>query len=161
MRKLAIVFLLVMVGCKRQVSVTTAPSSQPSAAANPNAPGGSSHRDALHRFMEAAKNQDVQAMSNAWGTSKGPVRTDRTFVPTVEEMERRIVIMLRCLRHDSYAVRGETPAAGGERVFQVEVKRQNLTAVADFTTTPGPEGRFYLRTLDLENPGIQAICGAR
>jgi hypothetical protein len=147
-----------MTACKRQVSVTSAPSSQPTAAsANPNATGGATHREALTRFMQAAKVQDVQAMSNAWGTSKGAVRTDRSFM-TVDEMEKRIVIMLRCLRHDSYSVLNETQAIGGERIFQVQIKFKSLTAVSDFTTTPGPESRFYVRTLDFEK--LQAICGA-
>ena len=157
MRKLAIVCLLVLVGCKRQVSVTSAPS-QPSATANPNAPGGSSHRDALDRFMRAAKNQDVQAMSNVWGSVKGPARTDRTYM-TVQEMEMRIIYMMRCLRHDSYTVNAETPAVADKRTFNVTVKYGNVTAVTDFTTTRGPESRYFLETFDL--PKAQAICGAK
>jgi hypothetical protein len=155
-RKLAIVLLLVMVGCKRQVSVTTAPSS--AATANPNATGAATHRDALARFMQAAKVQDVQAMSNVWGTTRGPARNDRTYM-SVEAMEQRIIYMMRCLRHDSYAILGETPATGDKRIFSVQIKYGPLTVVTDFTTTPGPEGRFYLESLDL--PKMNTICSAK
>ena len=158
MRKLAIVVLLVMVSCKRQVSVTSAPSGQPAATVNPNATGGATHRDALTRFLQAAKVQDVQAMSNVWGTTKGPARTDRTFM-TVEVMEQRIIYMMRCLRHDSYTVNSETPAVGDKRIFAVTLKLGPLTAVTDFTTTPGPEGRFYLENLELAK--VNVLCTAK
>ena len=158
MRKLAILVLLVMVSCKRQVSVTSAPSGQPAATVNPNATGGAPHRDALTRFLQAAKVQDVQAMSNVWGTTKGPARTDRTFM-SIEAMEQRIIFMMRCLRHDSYTVNSETPAVGDKRIFSVTIKLGALTAVTDFTTTPGPEGRFYLETLDIGK--VNVICTAK
>ena len=157
MRKLAIVLLLVMVGCKRQVSVTTAPS-QPATPSNSNASGGVSHREAVTRFLHAAKVQDVQAMSNVWGTTRGPARTDRTYM-TVEAMEQRIIYMMRCLRHDSYTVPSETPAVGDKRLFSVQLKYGPLTAVTDFTTTPGPEGRYYVETFDI--PKVNVICSAK
>lgn len=157
MRKLAIVLLLVMAGCKRQVSVTTAPS-QPATTANSNASGGANHREALTRFLQAAKVQDVQAMSNVWGTVRGPARTDRTYM-TIEQMEQRIIYMMRCLRHDSYTVPSETPAVGDKRTFNVQLKYGSLTAVTDFTSTPGPDGRYYVETFDI--PKVNIICSAR
>jgi hypothetical protein len=74
-------------------------------------------------------------------------------------MEQRIVVMLRCLRHDTYTVRGETQAAAGERIYSVELKLGTVTSIADFTATPGPESRWYLRAVDLEK--LSAICGAK
>jgi hypothetical protein len=156
-RKLAIVLLLVMVSCKRQVSVTSAPA-QPAATANPNATGGASHRDALTRFLQAAKVQDVQALANVWGTTRGPARTDRTYM-TVEQMEQRIIYMMRCLRHDSYTVPSETPAVGEKRLFAVQLKLGTLTGATDFTTTKGPEDRYYVETFDIAK--VNAICSAR
>jgi len=156
-RKLAIVVLLVMAACKRQVSVTSAPASQPAATttSNPNAPGGASHRDALNRFFAAAKAQDVQAMGNVWGTSKGPARV----IMSAQEMEQRVIIMMRCLRHDTYAVLAETPAVDGKRIFSTQIKYGPLTAVADFTTTPGPNGRFLVEQFDLTK--LNVICSAK
>ena len=155
MRKVAIVVLLVMAGCKRQVVVSSAPSSQPSATANPNAAGGASHRDALTKFLQAAKQQDVQAMSNVWGTNKGAART---FMEP-QQMEQRIIYMMRCLRHDSFSVLTETPAVGDKRMFATQIKYGPLTAVTDFTTTPGPEGRFFVETLQLDK--VNVLCTAR
>ena len=156
MRKVAIVILLVMTACKRQVVVTSAPSSQPPAAnTNPNATGGATYRDALTRFLQAGKNQDVQAMANVWGTAKGPART---LMPA-QDLEMRIIYMMRCLRHDSYTILTETPAVGDKRIFAVQLKYGPLTAVTDFTTTQGPESRFYVETLDLSK--VNVICSAK
>ena len=145
MRKLAIVLLLI-VGCRREVRVGTAP--------NPNAPGAPTAREAVQMFMATAKSQDIQAMSNVWGTAAGPARSTMDK----EQMEMRLVYMMRCLRHDSYAIMTETPAAGGERVFAVQVKRGTLTPVANFTATPG-QGRWFVSNLDLE--ALNSICTAR
>jgi hypothetical protein len=156
-RKVAIVVLLVMVGCKRQAIVTSAPSSsQPtSATANPNAPGGATHREALTKFLQAAKAQDVQAMGNVWGTTKGAART---FMAP-QEMEMRIIYMMRCLRHDSYAILTESPAVDEKRRFDVQMRFGPLTAVTDFTTTRGQDGRFYLEMLNPDK--LNVICSAK
>src|SRR5687768_858398 len=145
-----------MVGCKRQASVTTAPSSQPSGATtSPNVTGGATHRDALVRFLQAAKVQDVQAMANVWGASRGPARS---FM-SADELQMRVIYMMRCLRHDSHSTLSETPAVGDKRLFSVQLKYGPTTAVTDFTTTPGPEGRFYVENSNLEK--TQAICSAK
>ena len=155
MRKLAILVLLVLVSCKRQVSVTSAPSNQPAATSNPNVSGASSHREALTWFLRAAKLQEVQAMANVWGAPRGPARS---FM-SPQELEQRIIYMMRCLRHDSQTVLSETPAEGSKRIFSVQLKYGPLTALTDFTTTPGPEGRFYVETLQLEK--VNVICSAK
>lgn len=147
MKKLAIVLLLVLAGCGRQVIVSTAPGAEAS--------GGATPREAVDRFMASAKAQDLQAMSNVWGTSAGPARGS---MPQ-EELEMREIYMMRCLRHDSYTVRGETPSTGGDRIFSVEIKRGTLTPVADFTATRGPQSRWYVLTVDLAK--LNPICVAR
>ena len=154
MRKLAILVLVVMAGCKRQVNVTTAPA-KPATTTNANATGGSTHREALTWFLRAAKVQDVQAMANVWGTTRGPART----LMEPQEMEQRIIYMMRCLRHDVANIMAETPAEGAKRIFAVQLKLGTLTAVTDFTTTPGPDARFYVETLQLEK--VNSICTAR
>jgi hypothetical protein len=154
-RKLAIVFLLVMTACKRQVVVSSAPSSQPGPSANTNAPGAASHREAVIKFFQAAKVQDVQALANVWGTSnRGPARS---FMAP-EELEMRVIYMMKCLRHDSYTIMTETPALGDKRVFAVQSKYRSLTAIADFTTTRGPDNRFYLEQFDPAK--LNVVCSA-
>lgn len=156
MRKLAIVFLLVMTACKRQVVVSSTPSSQPAPSANANAPGAANHREAVTKFLQAAKVQDVQALANVWGTAdRGAARS---FMDP-QELEMRVIYMMKCLRHDSYAILTETPAVGDKRIFAIQVKYRNVTGVSDFTTTPGPNGRYYLLQLDLEK--LSAICAAK
>ena len=147
MKKLAIVGLLVVAACTRTVSVGTA--------ASPNTPGGATAREAVQTFLAAAKAQDLQAMSNVWGTSAGPARTtmDR------QELEQREIILLCYLKHDSYKITSESPAANGERVFEVESTYRDLTRAANFFATPGPAGRWYLRAFD--NEKLTDICQRR
>jgi hypothetical protein len=102
--------------------------------------------------MTAAKMQELDAMSQAWGTVSGPVRATMNR----QEWEQREVIFMRCLRHDSWRVLGESPAAGGERLLQVEVKFRDLTRSANFYAVPGPEQRWYVRTFDMD--ALQSIC---
>ena len=145
--KLAIVLLLVVAGCRREVRVASAP--------DVNAPGAATAREALQKFLATAKAQDVQAMSNIWGSAAGPARTTMDQ----EQLEKRAIYLMRCLRHDSYMVLTETPAAGGERIFGVQLRRGTLTAVSNFTATLGPQGRWYLR--DFQAEPLNPICTAK
>lgn len=146
MKKLAIVLLLVVAGCRREVRVGSVP--------NVNAPGASTSREAVQMFLATAKAQDVQAMANIWGTSAGPARTTMDK----EQLEMRAIYMMRCLRHDSSMILTETPAAGGERIFGVQLRRGTLTAVSNFTATPG-QGRWFLREFQLEP--LNPICTSK
>ena len=147
MKNLAIVGLLIVAGCTRPVSVGTA--------ANPNTPGGATPREAVQKFLAAAKAQDLQAMSNVWGTSAGPARTTMER----QELEQREIILLCYLKHDRYRIVSESPATNGERVFDVETTYKDLTRSANFFATPGPAGRWYVRTF--ENEKLTDICQRR
>jgi hypothetical protein len=105
-------------------------------------------------FMTTARSQDIQAMSNIWGTSAGSARSTMDQ----QQMEMRLVYMMRCLRHDSYSIMTETPAVGGERIFAVQLKRGTLTPVANFTATPG-QGRWFVSNVDLA--ALNSICVAQ
>lgn len=153
-KKLAIVALLVFAGCRRQVQVTSVPTAS---AANANAPGAATPREAVQLFLATAKAQDLQAMSNIWGSAAGPART--SAVMSAAELEQRQIVLMRCLRHDSYAILHESPAKGGERVFTVELRKGTLTPRANFTTALGPENRWYLREFQLE--ALNSICTSR
>jgi hypothetical protein len=147
-KKLAIVLLLVVAaGCQRRVTVGTAPSV--------NDPGGSTAREAVQKFLAAAKAQDLQAFSNVWGTSAGPARTTMEK----EELEQREIILLCYLKHDSYRVVSESPATNDERVVAVEIKFQDLSRIANFFVTPGPAKRWYVKTFDTEP--LRDICSRR
>jgi hypothetical protein len=149
-KKLAILVLLIgIAGCRRQAVVGSPP---PGAA---TATGGATARDAVQRFMAAAKAQDLQALSMVWGTSSGPARSTMGQ----QELEMRIVSFLGCLRHDSYSVRSEGPATNGERVLLVELKFRELTRSSNFHATPGPSNRWYVRLFD--QIALRDICTRR
>src|SRR5687767_4207675 len=65
--KLAVVVLLVVAACQRKVEVGSVPSANP----GPNASGATTAREALQLFLATAKAQDLQAMSNVWGSASG------------------------------------------------------------------------------------------
>ena len=148
MKKLAIVLLLVVAACqKRPVVVTTAP--------GVNDPGAASAREAVAKFMAAAKAQDIQAFANVWGTSAGPVRST---MPAAE-LEMRAIILIGCLKHDSYRVLSENPAENQERVVALESRYQDLTRSANYFVTRGPANRWYVRQVDIER--LNDICARR
>lgn len=157
MKKLAIVVLLVVSACRRQAVVTSTPTQTPGTpAAAASTDGGANPRDALQRFFAAAKAQDIQAMSAIWGTKDGPARSGKTM--PVEQMEQRLIFMARCLRHDTYTIRAETPVVGGERQLTAELRFGRAVASEDFTVTPGPAGRWFVRTFNVEK--LNPICTA-
>lgn len=147
MKKLALVMLLVVVGaggCRRKATVGS-PASGGIGAVAP--------REAVQRFLAAAKAQDLDAMSVIWGSAAGPARStmDR---PT---WEMREIIMMPCLKHDSFRILGEAPATGGDRVFLVELKYRDLTRSASFTSARDVSTqRWYVLAVDLEK--LAEIC---
>jgi len=154
-KKLAIVVLLVFAGCRRQVQVTSTPTAiTPPASANVT--GAATAREAVQLFLATAKAQDLQAMGNIWGSAAGPARAT---IGDQERVEKHLIVLMKCLRHDTYSIMGETPAAGGERVFNVELRLGSLPLRSDFTTTQGPASRWYVRTFDFEK--LQQICQRR
>ena len=123
-----------------------------SGAAGAQETGGSSPKDAVDKFVAAANAQDIKAMGRVWGSSGGAVldQMERT------EMEQRELIMMRCLRHDSYKVVNDRPSTNGDRILSVELSRKSLTRPSDFVATKGPESRWYVQTADLN--ALKDLC---
>ena len=144
---LVLCLTVLAVGCKRQVQVSSPTPAQTAAGL-----GGISARDAVNRFMNAAKVQDLDAMSVIWGTTAGPVRSTMSR----PEWEMREVVFMRCLRHDSWRVLGESPAAGGERLMVVETKFRDLTRSTNFYAVQGPEQRWFVRAFDMAP--LETVC---
>lgn len=118
-------------------------------------PGGPAPRAALDGFLNAVRAQDLQAMSNYWGTQSGPARDrlDRA------ELERRELIMQCHLAHDKVRVVDEQPRAGNRRVYSVELSYGTVTRATTITTIQGPSERWYVEDADLTK--TQALCEAR
>ncbi|MGH7678818.1 MAG: hypothetical protein ACRENU_10155 [Gemmatimonadaceae bacterium] len=155
MKKLAIVVLLVVAGCSRKANVATSPTRPGPEITSSGGSGAIGPREAVQGFMAAAKAQDIQAMADIWGTKEGPARGN---MPT-DEMEKRLLYIMRCMRHDSYSIVAESPGMGRERMYSVEVRRGPLAPKANFWSTPGPENRWYLRDFELEK--LNSICAAK
>ena len=105
--------------------------------------------------MAAAKSENLDALSFVWGDQRGPARSTMSR----EQWEQREVIMMGCLKHDSYRVIAESPAAGGERMMTVELKFRDLTRSSNFYAVPGPDQRWFLKSFDIDP--LMAICQRR
>jgi len=146
-KKLAIVLLLVAAGCRRTVVVGNATTVKD--------PGAPTPREAVDRFMAAAKTQDLQAMSLVWGTNAGP--TIETMGK--EERDQREIIMMCYLKHDSYRIMGEAPSTDGDRVIAMEVKFKDLTRSTTFKATKAQSNRWFVRQFD--NDALRDICAKK
>ena len=109
-------------------------------------PGAPTAALAVDRFMAAAKSQDLQGLAVAWGTTKGPARD----VVDKGQIEKRELIMLCYLNHDSYRVKGEAPATEGKRAFTVELTRGATNRTTTVTTVKGPAERYYVEQVALQ-----------
>jgi len=146
-KKLAIVLLLVAAGCRRTVVVGNATTARD--------PGAPTPREAVDRFMAAAKTQDLQAMSLVWGTNAGP--TIETMARA--ERDQREIIMMCYLKHDSYRIMGEAPSTDGDRVIAMEVKFKDLTRSTSFKTTRAQSNRWFV--LKFDNDALRDICAKK
>jgi len=122
------------------------------AAASANLPGAAGPKQAVERFLGAAKAQDLQELSIAWGTSKGPARDQ--FERT--ELEKRLIVMQGCYDTDKYQIVDEQPGDNGKRVLRVELTKGTVTKTPRFTTVKGPSDRWYVEDADFG--AVTALC---
>lgn len=115
-------------------------------------PGAVTPTEAASEFMNAVKAQDLQAMSDVWGTAQGPARDqmDRTT------HDQRLLIMQGCYEHDRYQILGEAPGENGERLVRVQITRGTRTKTANFAIARGPSNRWYVRDADFD--AIKDFC---
>jgi len=132
-------------------------SSAPAPAAAPaaNLPGAAAPRAAVERFLGAAKAQDLQELSIAWGTAKGPARDQ--FERT--ELEKRLIVMQGCYDADKYHIVDEQPGDNGKRVLRVDLTKGVVTKTPRFTTVKGPSDRWYVEDADFS--AVTALCKGR
>ena len=142
---------LVVAGCK---SGSGSSSSAPTPAAAPaaNLPGAAAPRAAVERFLAAAKSQDLQELSIAWGTAKGPAR-DQFERP---ELEKRLIVMQGCYDADKFTIGDEQPGDNGKRIMKVDLTKGPVTKSPRFTTVKGPSDRWYVEDADFG--AVTALC---
>ena len=155
MKKLLIGVAL-LTGCGTSTTTATTTAVTPSRAPAPSSgtsTGAGSPREAVAGFLAAVKDGDLQALAAVWGNKDGPARDRFDRV----ELEQRELIMVRCLRHDSYTILDETPSIEGDRALSVQLKRKDLTGTTAFIVTLGPARRWYMKSVDLDL--VKAFCG--
>ena len=109
-------------------------------------PGAATPQLAVQNFLGAAKAQNLQSLALAWGTDKGPARD----VVDKSQIERRELIMMCYLNHDTYRIRGEGPGQEGRRSFTVDLNRSGMVRTTTLTTVQGPAQRYYVEQVALE-----------
>jgi hypothetical protein len=134
--------------CATSPSRVTSGAPLPAVAAAGSATGAADARGAVLAFLDAAKNQDLQALSAAWGSTEGSVR-ETGSIPR-EEMEKRELVMICYLTHDSHQIVSDAPAANNERVVAAQLRRGSLSRTTNFYAVAGPGGRWYVRAFDME-----------
>lgn len=161
MKKLIVLGVL-LAGCRGSMTPTPAPqpttpatTTTPASPATTGGTGAATPSAALSAFLAAAKAGDLQAMSVIWGTAGGPARGT---MPAAE-LEMREIFISKCIRHDRFTVLSESQAQGGKRVMNVQLTMGSLTRASNFTLVPGPQGRWYVETVDL--PALDDICKLR
>jgi hypothetical protein len=129
----AVLLVLTFVGgCRRTVSGSTE--------------GAASSQQAVMQFLDAARAQDIQAMSVVWGDAEAPARARMQR----QELERRLIIIARTLCHDSASIAAPTPGEGGRLVHKAEVTKGSRTATVAFTTARNRRsGQWFVEDIDL------------
>lgn len=150
--KRTILVLLVAVACKSGSSAPPNTSPAPASNASANLPGAAAPRQAVERFIAAAKSQDLQELGIAWGTAKGPARDQFER----GELEKRLTMMQVCYDVDKYRILDEQPADNGRRIFRVELTKGAVTKSARFTTEKGPNNRWFVQDADFAS--VTALC---
>lgn len=156
MRKLLLMALLFAGACRSHTVELPATAPSPATSAGTSAAGAASPRLALDAFLAAVRAQDLQAMSSVWGDKNGPVRDAK--VMSREDMEQRELYLIRCLKHNSFRVLGDSPALDGERMLRVELVRGTVAKVTDFSIARGGD-RWFVRTFALEP--VRDLCSAK
>lgn len=149
--KRTILLVLAIAACRS--ASTPSPSSSPVAAAN--LPGAAAPRQAVERFLTAAKSQDLQELSIAWGTAKGPAR-DQFSEAERPQLEKRLIVMLGCYDGEKHRILDEIPADNNKRILRVELTKGGVTKTPRFTTVKGPSDRWYVEDADFA--AVTALC---
>ncbi len=122
--------------------------------ASNGAPGAPDASSAVRGFMAAARLQSLQSLAMWWGDSQGPTRDHLGK----DELEKRELIMLKCLKHDRYTVVGEAPATDGTHDVIVNVVYRESANTTHMTVVTGPHSRWYVQNVDLK--ALQSVCVA-
>jgi hypothetical protein len=105
-------------------------------------------------FLNAVAAQDLQAMSVVWGTEKGAARDNLDR----DELDRRLIIIQGCYRHDTFTIADENAGPNGHRMVRVAITRGRETRTPNFDLVQGPSQRWYV--LDADFNSMRSMCGS-
>jgi hypothetical protein len=128
------------------------PPPEPSSTVDNATTGAADPRLAVRAFLDAGKAQDLQAMSLVWGSVNGPARNT---IPR-DDLEKREIVLMCFLRHESDSIGTQSGVAGGKLSFPVVMTRANITRATAATVVLGANNRYYVETIELRP--IEAFC---
>ena len=135
MRRIAVLFLL-LAACR----------SGPKPRADGVTTGASEPRAALDAFLGAIRSQDLQALSRLWGGERGLAR-DRF---SRDDLEKRELLMMCHLAHDSFNVVAESPDRDGHPVYTVRLNRRNQSRETTFRMYGTREKRWFVAEVAMD-----------
>jgi hypothetical protein len=118
---------------------------RPGAVGGP-APGAGSTEGAVQAFLNAARAQDLQAMSAVWGNDESPTRERIER----QELERRLLIMMCHLRHDESRIGEPQAGEAGRTLRPAELTQGGKSATTTFTLVQNKKsGRWFVEDFEL------------
>jgi hypothetical protein len=114
-----------------------------------SAPGAPVPQAAVERFLQLVEEKDYVQLGWVFGTKEGPI-IERD---PIAEVERRMYALASILEHERYAVQSQAPVPGtvGEAFrFQVGLVKRGREYVVPFTVVRGPEGRWFVEQIGVE-----------
>jgi hypothetical protein len=134
-----VVMLVVLAGCRRTTG-------------GPEA-GAPAPQIAVQQFLNAAKAGDIQAMSALFGTEESALRERASR----EETEKRMLIMVCHLRHDTARIGPPQAGQNGRVQHRVELTQGTKSASPMFTAVKNTKsGRWFVAEFDL--PAVLSFC---
>lgn len=104
---------------------------------------------AVSRFLDAARQQDYQAMSRQFGTREGPAEARLG----VAEVEQRMMVLGGLLRHDGFRMERRDLARIGPRRARFVATlsgTRNGTVQVPVVAVETPEGRWFVERLVMD-----------
>lgn len=146
MKQIAIVAIAVLaLGCVSRPAEQTTTSANPSVAGSGEV-GAATARQAVERFLDAMRRQDIQATALIWGTEKGAARDQMER----RELEMRVLIMQCYLAHDTHTILSDAPGTSGKRSFDVSLVNRNRERRTPVLVVQGPRDRWYVENVELD-----------
>ena len=111
--------------------------------------GAASPENAVVQFLDAAQNENYEGMWNVFGTADGPA-IERFGV---QEIEARMVVLSRLLKHRDYELRVANLAGLGPNRTRYEVRMEGTrkgNVMVPFVTAHDGRGRWYVEQLEAD-----------